>query len=162
MGRINQGKSADANGIHSMRPHHRSMARAVVAGGLTPGQLAETFGFSVSQVSAILGSPVFMAELERLEERSEDVVIQLREDIKNLRNRAIEVLDEDLHIDPTNSDNRKMRQKAAISSLEFTLGKKEPGKVPGSVVVNQQYNFNNMSEEELRNNVFGLLEDESD
>ena len=101
-----------------------------------------------------------MAEVERIEDKSVDAAIQLREDINHLRNRAIEVLDEDLHIDPTNSDSRKIRQKAAISSLEFTLGKKEPGKVPGSIVVNQQFNYSSMSDEDLRSNVFELLGDE--
>lgn len=57
--------------IKTLSWRHKSMARAVVYGGLTPKELVDEYGMSNGQISVILRSPIFQVECARLESMAE-------------------------------------------------------------------------------------------
>ena len=161
MGRINRGLSPS---IQVLRPHHRSMARALVHGGLRPGDLAELYGMQPPQISVIMGSPCFLAEVNRLESGADEHAVSMREDIKQMSITALEKIDEDLSR-PTGNDPKliNIRQKAAFGVLDMTeFGRKgDPSTTGGdSITVNQQINITDMKTEQLQDKVFDLLQGE--
>jgi len=93
VGRISEGKSP---AIGQLRPWHKSMARMMVAGGLRPGELAEIFGMSASQVSIITNSPLFVAERQRLEALAEYEAVDVRQELEMRHGIAVQVIDEAL------------------------------------------------------------------
>lgn len=103
--------------ISHIKPHHRSMARMLVEGA-QPTEIARVMGFSEGHITRIQASPLFQVELNRLEEKRDDVVAEGREDIRNLVERATEVLSEDLYRDPEDHRDRKLRQTAALETLD--------------------------------------------
>lgn len=137
-------------------PHHRSMARAMVAGGLQPGQLAKAFGFSEGQVTRIIHSPMFKAELARLEAEAEGIAVDIRADIKKSAEKAIEILDEQLH---NEHHDAKLRQRAAFDILDRAgYGKQDrPIRAGGDINITQ-VNVKEMSTEKLRDGVMDLIE----
>ena len=115
MGRVQEGKSPT---LKQIRPHHRSMARALVA-GLTPTEVARSFGFSAGQISRIIQTPMFQAELARLEAGASASAMDLRDDIRRMAQRAVEVLDADLEMEVGEDLRaRALRQKAAMDVLD--------------------------------------------
>ncbi len=160
MGRHQELKSPDA--FTQIRPHHRSLARAHVS-GMAPTQLALAFGFTESHISRILKTPLFMAEIARLERNADENACDMREDLKVMRARSLEVLDEDLHIDPTELQARAIRNKTAQDMLDRTgirKGQDKPIAPPGSTFNLQQtiVNIEQMSEKEIRDDVMTLIE----
>ena len=160
MGRRNEGKSAEANGITTLRPHHRSMARALVHHGLRPGELAECFSFSDSHISAVLGSPAFQCYVAYLEKGSEEESITIREDIKKMAFKAIENIDEDLDVEPKTEEQRRIRQNASFKILELD------GFSPKNIYLHKHDHFLRGEKEveeiptaELVDEVLGLIED---
>jgi hypothetical protein len=133
------------------------MARAVVAGGLTPGQLAKAYGYTEGQISRIMNSPCFLTELARLEAGADEDAAKVQEDIKKMAVRAVEVIDDQLNkpgIDP------KVQQKAAFDVLDRAghgKGKKRPITVGGDLNVTQ-VNVDKMSDKDLREDVMDLIE----
>jgi len=99
--------------IGYLHPRHRSMARALVAEGLTPTQLAERYNLSRPQVSIIINSPLFRAEMTRLEALAELESINARKELEMLQGRSIEVLAEDLY-----AKDRRLRHQSAIDVLD--------------------------------------------
>ena len=82
--------------LQSLRPHHRAMARAIAC-GITPTELANRFGFTVPGVTYIINSPLFRAEVRRIELASEEDVVDIREELKKLSQIAVEVISEELY-----------------------------------------------------------------
>jgi len=154
MGQLQQGLSPQ---IQQIRPHHRSMARAMVAGGLSPKQLATAFGFSLGHVSRIIQTPLFQAEVARLERGADEVAWDMREDLKRMAVRSLEVLDEDLYIEPTDARERYLRSKTAMDVLDRIGLRKGDGKAAGTNLKNIQINVNNASVDEIRNEVMELV-----
>ena len=114
--------------LRVLKPHHNNMAR-MVAVGLQPGEIATLTGFSPGQISKIQGSPLFQAAVARLSEGiEEDAVAQVQDQLLGMAPRAAEVLDEDMHFMPLCSQDRKIRQTAAIDILNRT-GYKVPERV---------------------------------
>ena len=114
--------------LRQLKPHHHSMAR-MVAVGLPPGEIAALTGFSPGQISKIQGSPLFQAAVARLSEGIEEAAVaSVQEELRGLAPRAVEVLDEDLNFMPTCTQDRKVRQAAAIDILNRT-GYKIPERV---------------------------------
>jgi hypothetical protein len=139
------------------------MARALVAGGLRPKDLAEAFGFTPGQVSRILQTPMFQTEVARLEEMADDNAVELRDDIRRMATRAIEVLDEDMEVEPTTLAARNVRQRAALSVIDRFVVKPEPPRLPfAGAIENLQVNVYNMPLEEVQKEVFDLIEEEPD
>jgi hypothetical protein len=94
MGRINEGKSAPA--LQQLRPHHRCMARMMIAGGKRPCELAAIFGMSPSQISNITGSPLFLAEAQRIESLAEYEALDVRVELEMRQALALGAIDDGL------------------------------------------------------------------
>lgn len=134
------------------------MARSLVAGGLTPGELADAYGFSVSHISRIINSPMFLAEVERLEAQADKVAADVREDIRKLAERAIEVLDEQLNM---KGIPEQVRQRAAFDVLDRAgYGSKEKRPPGGNSLHLTQINVGQLSDTDLKNEVMDLIEGE--
>ena len=111
-----------ANKINYLHPHHRSMARSVVQGGMRNKDLCVMYGFTPGQMSAILNSPLFKAEVARMEAIAEDTTCSVRRDLNALKSRATEVIAEDLF-----SAERRLRSNTAFEVLDRTgFGKNAP------------------------------------
>jgi hypothetical protein len=75
-----------------LRDHHLSMARALVFSGLTPMELANLYGFTPGQITRIIGSQLFQAEIERLRSAQDDSLRNLSKDLEFLGRKSIEVV----------------------------------------------------------------------
>jgi len=107
--------------INHLHPHHRSMARSLVKHGLTPGQLGALYGFSPSQTSVILNSPLFKAHVAYLESLAEHETQDALQDLKSLQPRSAEVLAEDLMIESDAPlEALRLRQTAALAVFDRT------------------------------------------
>lgn len=100
--------------IGQLWPHHRSMARMFLE-GLQPGEVALITGFSPGQVTRILHSPLFEAELARLESQAEIEIVSVGNELKKMAVRAIEVLDENLQAE---NISRELKTKTAFDVLD--------------------------------------------
>ena len=100
--------------ISQLWPHHRSMARMFVE-GLQPGEIAAITGFSPGQITRILHSPLFEAELARLESQAEIESQSVTGDLKRMAARAVEVLDENLQAE---NITRELKTKTAFDVLD--------------------------------------------
>ncbi len=83
--------------------------------GMQPGEVALVTGFSPGQITRILHSPLFEAELARLESQAEIEVVTVGNDLKRMANRALEVLDENLH---SHDISRELKTKTAFDVLD--------------------------------------------
>ena len=167
MGRFQE--NSDGTGkspqIKHLRPWHRSMARSVALGAQSPMQLADAYGFTPGQISRIMGSPVFQAEVARLSSEMDVVSMDVAKDLQIMGERALQNLDEDLNIVPTSHDLRKLRN---ITSLEV-LGMLGTSKSTNSpAIVNNILNISStdehkdgeqMTERQLREDIMELVED---
>lgn len=82
--------------LETLRPQHRAMARAMLAGAL-PKDLAIRYGMTLSSLTRIINSPLFKLEYYRLENSLENMVVdEVRQDLESLRPRAVEVIAEEL------------------------------------------------------------------
>lgn len=164
MGRYPEGENGQGKtpGIERLRPWHVSIAQAVALGHARPTEVAELYGFSRSQVSAIMGSPAFQAEVARLQEEHTLVAHDMAADIRLMVRRAMEVIDEDLDIDPKEPANRKIRQNAALEVLGIAGVRKTGG--AGTINNFLQYNDNrrtkseDMDENAVREEVMELIQ----
>jgi len=99
----------------SMKPHYRGMARALVA-GVKPQELPSLYGMTKEAIGHILASPLFMAEVMRLEDMAEEVMVDVRGELEMLSGRAVEVISQDLYRD----DPSAGRTKTAFDVLDRT------------------------------------------
>ena len=100
--------------ISQLWPHHRSMARMFLE-GMQPGEVAAATGFTPGQVTRILHSPLFEAELARLESQAEAETVGVAEELKRMSRRAVEVLDENLQAE---NISRELKTKSAFDVLD--------------------------------------------
>jgi len=100
--------------ISQLWPHHRSMARMFLE-GMKPGEVALVTGFSPGQVTRILRSPLFEAELARLESQAEVEVVTVGNELKRMAGRAIEILDQNLEAE---NISRELKTKTAFDVLD--------------------------------------------
>lgn len=166
MGRFQEGPNGVGLSPHiqHLRPHHRSMARAVALGNREPKQLGTIYSLTSGQVSRIMGSPAFQAEVSRIEREVEVVLFDKAKDLQMMGEKAIENLDDDLHIEPATLDHRKLRNNASVTVLGM-LGIRPSGGDPSSItnILNvTQNNYDreveDLSPRELRDGVMELLE----
>ena len=158
MGRlaIQDREQASTPTIAQLRPWHRSMARMMVAGGKRPGELAILFGITPTQISVITNSPLFLAELNRMEALAEYEAVDMRTELEIRQGLALETVDEHL----TNKDHAiKGRVNTALEILDRTgYGKKsEPQK---HLHLHAHGDVKDMSDEELRNEISNFIEAE--
>ena len=100
--------------ISQLWPHHRSMARMFLE-GMQPGEVALATGFTPGQITRILHSPLFEAELARLESQAEIELVSVGSELKRMASRAIEVLDENLQ---AGNVSRELKTKTAFDVLD--------------------------------------------
>lgn len=155
MGRLMENKSAtEATRISQVRPWHRAMARMVAAGG-RPGEIAESFGYSPCQISIIIGSPLFQAEVARLEAQADASAVNVRQDLQLMSGRAIEVLDEALETPVKDWQDRAKRIDAAFGVLDRAgYGKKDQPQEHKHLHLHAE--VKQMSDEELLKDVLDL------
>lgn len=82
--------------LKTLKPHHRGMARAQVAFGMKVKELADKFSLSPQQVTNITNSPLYKAELTRIESGADENARSLNDELKALAERAVEIVAEDL------------------------------------------------------------------
>ena len=157
--------------IHQVKNHHRSMARDIVAGGLQNKDIAKLYGMTESQISIIVNSPLFQAELARLEALADNAVIQVKTRMAQMIPKATEVLEQTLDealmkdeagkekiILPSDADKR-LGTKVALDIFDKILPR--DAMVASGDTYNTQVNVDarNMTPEELRDSVFELCND---
>jgi len=86
--------------------------------GMQPGEVALVTGFTPGQITRILHSPLFEAELARLESQAEIEVVTVGNDLKRMAGRAIEILDENLHAEDSTEISRELKTKTAFDVLD--------------------------------------------
>ena len=103
--------------ISQLWPHHRSMARMFLE-GMQPIEVSRVTGFSPCQITRILHSPLFEAELARLEGQAEMVAVSVNSDLKRMSERAVEILDENLNSRDAVVVSRELKTKTAFDVLD--------------------------------------------
>lgn len=162
MGRYQEGQSGTGLSPHIQvcRPHHISMARAVALGNLRPNELATAFGFSLGQVSRIMGSPAFKAEVLRYQQDAQIVELDMNKVLRAMTEKALSNLDEDIEIDPVDLDHRKLRQNASLEVLGITGVKKSGGNHFYFQQNNtQNINTKDMDENDIRDEILQLTQE---
>jgi ribosomal protein S7 len=139
------------------------MARAMVAGGLKPQELGAAYGFSDSQISVIINSPLFELELARIGGKAEDVAVDVRKDMRALGPACLEVLVENL---VRKDEDRKLATTTAFDVLDrggFTAKQVPQG---GGKHLHLHHHeakekAKKMSNQDLLEDVMDLVEDEA-
>jgi hypothetical protein len=155
MGRINEGKSGmDSLGntkIAQLRPHHKSMARMQVC-GKRPGELCEIFGMSPAQISVIVSTPLYQAEIARLESMAEIDAVDMRSELELRQGLALEAIDIAI-------TNRSEPFKAASVGFEILDRTGFPKGVPVQKHLHAHLHkeVKGMSEEELMSDVMDMV-----
>ena len=115
MGRLNEGLTvANHGGIQQVRPWHRALARAV-ASGMRPGEICAAYGYTPAWITRIMETPLFQAEVARIESLAEIQAVDVREDLNSMAPRAVEVIDECL-----DGEDKKLKFEAAKDVLDRT------------------------------------------
>ena len=116
MGIIPEGKSPQ---IHYLWPHHRSMVRAAFEGA-RPGELAQAYGMTPSQITVVTNSPLFLAELARLEAEAEMDLTEAKRDLKVLAKLSVGKISEELERlgDAESFPERKLKLKTCFDILD--------------------------------------------
>lgn len=144
------------NDVGYLHPHHMAMARAQVTGGLRPRDLAILFHMTPAHISGIVHSPLYRAEVARLEATAENISFNVRRELELLQPRALEVLSQDL-LDPFT--DKKLRNYTAFRILDKT-GYPDGAPVQKHLNVNLNGDLNpqEMSKEDLYREVMDMVE----
>lgn len=170
MGRPVENLGDDRIQIQQLKNHHRSMARDIIAmGEVRNKDLARIYNMYPAQISIITNSPVFLAELARLEDMVEDSITDVREDIRLLVPRAKRVISEELYKEddddeaPMSLGERKMRLTTAFDILDRDSGKKKHSESGAKEIHYHSHQelhvTKNMSTEDLQRDIFDLIEE---
>lgn len=156
MGHLPEGKSPQ---IQHLWPHHRSMVRAAFEGA-RPGELAEAYGMTEGQISRIMGSPLFQAELGRLEAEAEIALTGARRDLKLLAGKSVELISQELEdlSDKESFPERKLKLKTCFDILGVV--KIVPDAPQINVHQHLHAHVEKMSDHELFRDVMDLAKDE--
>jgi hypothetical protein len=152
MGRLAMGLSPP---IQQLRPWQRSMARHVAL-GLRPSDLAKHFDYTPGQISRIIQSPLFVAEVERLQSGLEESSCDVRRELETMLPRALENIDESLY-----SPDPKRRDTASFEILDRTGYGKQQG-VQRHVHLHAHKEVEKMSDEDLESAVYEMLQVEGE
>jgi len=146
--------------IQNLKPHHQHMAR-LVACGASPGDLAAITGFSSGQISRILASPLFQAVVARLTGQIEETAVyNVRQELEQLANKAVEIIAEDLHRPVSSHVERVQRTRVAFDVLDRAgYGKKEQPNLNLHLHKHDVREVSNMGTDELLQDVLDLSND---
>jgi len=153
-------RAIDGMRINQLKGHHRSMARDLVAGGLRGKELAELYDMTESQISIIINSPLFIAEVARIEAEIEDDVINVRQEIRVLAPRARRIIAREMKGDPEILGERKHQTNIAFEVLDRSGGGLRPVPEGGELHIHkhEEIHIHEMSDETLRDDVLNLAE----
>jgi hypothetical protein len=159
VGRIPQGLSPQ---IGHLWPHHRSMARALLLGA-TPGDLAVTYGFSSSQISCIINSPLFLAELSRLESQAEENLNGIPADLEVLAGKAVQLISQELETLSASEEiwERKTKLDTCFKILDRAGYAKKDEPPPPQEHKHLHLHVAGKSNAELMSEVMGLAKEEA-
>ena len=162
MGRTPEGKTLTHHGaLTYLWPHHRTMASAV-AGGARPGEVAQAFGYTPAQISKITQSPLFLAEVARIEAGTEAQEITVRGDLHALAERSVEVLSAELERNVEEGDHwaQKTKTNVAFGVLDRS-GYGSKSDAPLSLHKHTHVHVKEMTDEELYKDVIDLTEEDT-
>lgn len=158
--------------IEQLKNHHKCMARDIIANGyLRNVDLARIYNMTESQISIIINSPCFKAYMAELEDKVEENICEVREDIRLMVPRAAQIIRRELFHEPPENQplsltERKMQLSTAFEILDRDSGKKKHGESAA-----KELHFHNhqeihltkqMSTQDLQKDVFDLLAEEED
>lgn len=151
--------------ITQMKNHHRSMARDVVCGGLQNKDIAKLYNMTESQVSIVVNSPLFQAELARLEALADNAVMEVKQRTALMIPKATKVLQNVLDraapedVKPEDVDRADLKLGVQVALEVYDRVAPKVGAGAGGNITLKQFNIDtrNMSDEELRDSVFDLL-----
>ena len=127
--------------------------------GTTPLQLAEIFGFTPGHISRILQSPLFEAEVARLEAQADMDAVDIGGDLRRMAARCLEILDENLH--KNNGISRELQTKTAFDVLDRAgFGKKEQPAKHLHLHAHEVRKVEEMSKEELYEDIIDLINED--
>lgn len=146
--------------IQQIRPWHRSIARAA-ATGMRPSELASAYGYSNGQISRILGSPLFKAEVARIEAQAEVTAVNVRTEMNVLAVRAVEILDREMDPDYNLTEkDRALQVSTSFGILDRTGSGKSDDKPKGELHLHKHLHVDKMSDSELYRDVIDMVEEE--
>lgn len=156
--------------ISQLKNHHKCMARDIIANGyLKNVDLARIYGMTESQVSIIINSPCFIAYMAELEDKVEENICEVREDIRLMVPRAAHIIRTELFHEPAEDQplsfqERKLRLTTAFDVIDRDSGKKKHGESASKHLHFHNHNelniTKNMSTQDLQKDIFDLLEEE--
>lgn len=156
MGHLPEGKSPQ---IQHLWPHHRSMVRAAFEGA-RPGDLSEAFGMTEGQISRIMNSPLFQAELSRLEAEADIALTEARRNLKVLAGRSVELISEEMETLSTAESwpERRLKIKTCFDVLDRV--KVVPDAPQVNIHQHLHAHVEKMSDNELFRDVMELAKEE--
>lgn len=166
MGRIAAGLSPQ---IQQLKNHHKCMARDLIANsGIRNVDLARMYNMTESQISIIVNSPCFQAYMNELEDKIEENICEVREDIRLMVPRAAHVLRSELYHEPPENQplslqERKLRLSTALEVLDRDSGRKKHGESASKHLhfhQHQEVHLEKMSTQDLQRDIFDLISDE--
>ena len=136
------------------------MAKDLVAGGLRNRDLERIYGMTPAQISIIVNSPIFRAEVRRLEDIVEDEIIDIRKEVKDLVPAAKRVLTEAL----VNSESLPLgsvKIRTALDVMKLAGGNGNDSDRGSHLHLHKHYekHVHQMQDDELRDSVFDLIEE---
>jgi len=157
MGLNNKGLSvANHGGIQQIRPWHRALARATAA-GMRPNEICAAYGYTPAWVTRIMSTPLFQAEVARIESLAEIEAIDVREDLNRMAPRAVEVMDECLD----QTEDRKLQFDAAKDVLDRT-GHARNNSPALHLHKHEHVEVSKLTDEELYRDVIEMAQEENE
>ena len=123
-------------------------------------EIADSYGYTPAHISKILGSPLFQAEVARIEAQLEGRAIDVREELREMSTRAVEILDRELAREPVELRERKAQVETAFGVLDRAgFGKID---TPQSLHLHkhEHKHVTEMSDEELLKDVIDAVAEE--
>ena len=155
--------------IEQKKNHHKCMARDIIANsGIRNVDLARMYNMTESQISIIVNSPCFVAYMAELEDRVEENICEVREDIRLMVPRAAHILRTELYHEPPTDQplslaERKLRLSTALEVLDRDSGKKKHTDSAAKHLhfhQHQEVHVEKMSTQDLQRDIFDLISDE--
>ena len=156
MGLVPEGKSPQ---IQYVRPHHRAMARAMACGA-RPVELCQMFGYSAGQISRIINSPLFQAEVGRMEAQAEHEAVGVNRDLQEVAKEAVVFLSAEMERDGDALSERQHKRQVAFGVLDRAGYAKRETPQLHLHKHEHEHSAREMDTEDLYREVIDLAEDE--
>ncbi len=152
--------------LKTLRPHHRSMARDVAAGGLRNRELAKLYNMTRGMISKIVTSPIFIAEVARIEADVEERAIEVREEIRMIAPRARMILAKTLASEVEDLKEHLSARRFQTGVAQDILDRSGAGKSAdggGGIHLHlsktEEKHIHLMSDKEIRDDLFDILKE---